>query len=189
MAAAAAAGGPVAVKLASTTIVHKSDVGGVALGLRDETAVRKAFAGIEARGAALGRRDEMHGVIVQPMAGTDVDVIVGMVLDQDFGPLLAYGSGGVATELLEDVAFRLAPLTDVEATGLVGATRGAALLRGFRGAPIADEPALVELLLRVSRMAVELPELAELDLNPVRVFARGQGAVALDARARVAPPR
>ena len=113
VAAAGAAGAAVALKLASTTIVHKSDVGGVALGLRDEAAVRKAFAGIEARVAALGRRGEMHGVTVQPMANAGVDVIVGMVVDPDFGPLLAYGSGGVATELLEDVAFRLAPLTDV----------------------------------------------------------------------------
>lgn len=189
VAAAAATGGPVALKLASTTIVHKSDVGGVVLGLRDEAAVRRAFAAIEARVVALGRRREMSGVTVQPMAGSGVDVIVGMVADPDFGPLLAFGSGGVATELLEDVAFRLAPLTDVEAAAMVGATRGAALLRGFRGAPPADEPALVELLLRVAQMATELPELAELDLNPVRVFARGQGAIALDARARVAPAR
>jgi len=186
VAAAAACGGPVALKLASTTLVHKSDFGGVKLDLRSGDEVRRAFAAIEARLVATGRRAEMMGATVQPMAKGGVEAIVGVVADKDFGPLLAFGSGGVATELLEDVAFRLAPLTDVEAREMVGATRGAALLRGYRGAPVADEPALVDLLLHVSRLAVEVPEVVELDLNPVRVHPAGEGAVALDARIRVA---
>jgi acetyl coenzyme A synthetase (ADP forming)-like protein len=184
-AAAEQLGVPVAAKLASTTLVHKSDWKGVHLDLRSPAAVAAAFEAMERTLTLAGKRDEMLGVTVAPMAGRGVDAIVGMVADPAFGPLVAVGLGGVATELLGDVAFRLAPLTDREAARMVASIRGRALLTGHRGAPVADEAALVEFVLRVAQLAQSVPEIAELDLNPVRVFAKGDGAIALDARIRV----
>ncbi|MBL8840281.1 MAG: acetate--CoA ligase family protein [Planctomycetes bacterium] len=188
VAAAAALEGPAVVKLASTTIVHKSDWNGVHLNCRGADAVSRACAAIEARLVAAGRREELLGYTVAPMAPSGVDTLVGLFVDPSFGPLLAFGLGGVTTELMNDTAFRLVPLTDAEAQRMVGSIKGVELLRGFRGAPLADEPALVDLLLRVARLASELPEVLEVDLNPVRVFERGRGACALDARIRVGLP-
>ncbi len=188
VAAAAALDGPVAVKLASATLVHKSEWNGVHLNVLGAAAVRRACAAIEARLVAAGRRDELLGYTVAPMAAAGIDTLVGLYADPNFGPLLAFGLGGVTTELMNDTAFRLVPLTDAEAQRMVGSIKGVELLRGFRGAPLADEPALVDLVLRVARLAVELPEVQELDLNPVRVFERGRGACALDARIRIGAP-
>jgi acyl-CoA synthetase (NDP forming) len=129
----------------------------------------------------------MLGVTVAPMAGAGVDTIVGAVTDPSFGPLLAFGLGGIATELVGDVAFRRAPLTDVDALRMVRSVRGHALLAGYRGAPPADEGAVVDVVLRVAQLVDRVPEIVELDLNPVRVFTRGDGASVLDARIRVAP--
>jgi acyl-CoA synthetase (NDP forming) len=187
VAAAAQIGFPVAVKLASTTLVHKSDWQGVHLGLRSAEAVRDAVIAIERALERAGRRHELLGFAVQPMAPAGVDTIVGMVADPDFGPLVAFGLGGVTTELLGDVAFRLAPLSDADALRMIRSIRSAPLLEGFRGTPVADQPALVDVLLRVAKLAEEVPEVVELDLNPVRVHALGRGVCALDARIRVGP--
>jgi acyl-CoA synthetase (NDP forming) len=138
-AAATQIGGPVAVKLASRTLVHKSDWDAVHLDVGTPADAANAFVAIERRLAAAGKRDEMLGVTVAPMARGGVDTIVGMVADPDFGPLVAFGLGGVATEILGDVAFRLAPITDQEALRMVRSIRGRALLAGHRGAPPADE--------------------------------------------------
>jgi acetyl coenzyme A synthetase (ADP forming)-like protein len=189
--AARAAGrisGPVAVKLASTTLVHKSDWRGVVLDVRTPEAAAAAFVSIEKTLADADRRGEMLGVTVGPMAPAGVDTIVGAVADPQFGALVAFGLGGVATELLGDVTFRLASLTDEDARRMVRSIRGHALLAGFRGAPAADEAALADVILRVARLAREIPDVREIDLNPVRAFARGRGACAIDARIRVAPP-
>jgi acetyl coenzyme A synthetase (ADP forming)-like protein len=186
-AAAVRLGGPVAVKLASTTLVHKSEWKGVHLDLRGPAEAAAAMAAIEKELAARGRRGEMLGVTVAPMAGAGVDTIVGAVTDPSFGPLLAFGLGGIATELVGDVAFRRAPLTDVDALRMVRSVRGHALLAGYRGAPPADEGAVVDVVLRVAQLVDRVPEIVELDLNPVRVFTKGDGASVLDARIRVAP--
>lgn len=185
VAAAEALGLPVAVKLASTTLVHKSDWNGVHVDLRSPAAVRAAVSAIDAALLARGKSAELLGYMVQPMAGSGVDTMVGMVADPDFGPLVAFGLGGVTMELVGDVAFRLAPLSDREAERMVHSIKSAPLLSGFRGAPVADEAALIDVLLRVAHLAQTLPEVQELDLNPVRVYAAGQGACALDARVRV----
>lgn len=126
--------------------------------------------------------------MVQPMARPGVETIIGVVQDRAFGPLVMFGMGGVATELLADRAFRVLPLTDADAHDLVRTLRGSPLLFGYRGAPMAATDALEATLCRVGQLADELPEIAELDLNPVVVTERG--AVAVDVKVRVAavPP-
>jgi acyl-CoA synthetase (NDP forming) len=188
-AAAARLGFPVAVKLASRRFVHKTEVGGVRLGLPDAAAVRQAFAEVRDRAERAGGADAFDGVVVQPMAGGGVEVMAGVTHDPLFGPLVAFGLGGVHVEVLADVCFRVAPLTDRDASELVRGIRGLPLLQGYRGHPPADLAALEELLLRVSRLAEEVPEIGEIDLNPVFAFPPGEGCRVADARVRVRPAR
>jgi acetyl coenzyme A synthetase (ADP forming)-like protein len=182
VAAARKLGLPVAVKLVSSTITHKTDVGGVILGVRSLAGVQRAYRTIRERLGALGRLDEMQGVTVQSMVDGGVEVIVGVTQDRSFGPLIMAGLGGTLVELLKDVQVRIQPLTDVDARDMVRSIKGYPLLQGWRGSPPADIEALEDLLLRVSALAGELPEIAEMDLNPVRVLAPGEGAVTVDAR-------
>jgi acetyl coenzyme A synthetase (ADP forming)-like protein len=181
-------GFPVALKVASGTISHKTDVGGVQLDLRSSVEVEAAYAAIELDLEARGRRAEMQGVLVQEMVADGVDTLVGMARDPSYGPLMAFGLGGVMVELLGDVVFRLAPLTDRDARAMVRGIRGAKRFGAWRGAPPADVDAIEQALLRVSRLVSEIPEIAEMDLNPLRVRALGSGAVVLDARIAVRPP-
>jgi acetyltransferase len=175
-------GFPVALKLASSTIVHKTDVGGVALDLTSESEVEAAFDDIKARLAEIGRLDEMEGVTVQPMVTGGIETIVGVTLDPSFGPLIMFGLGGVYTELMKDVVVRLHPLTDTDAPELVGSIKMAELFDGFRGSPPADTTALEDLLLRLSAMIEDLHQIAELDFNPVKVMPQGEGYWVVDAR-------
>jgi acyl-CoA synthetase (NDP forming) len=180
-------GFPVAVKLASETITHKSDVGGVRLDLRSAKEVSEAFAKIEEKLGTLGRRAEMAGVTVQPMVRDGIETIIGMTRDPSFGPLLLFGLGGVQVELLKDVVFRVHPLTDRDAAQMVRGIRGAKLLEGYRGAPPGDRVKLEETILRISQLAGEFHEIAEMDLNPLKVLPPGRGCVVLDARVMVRP--
>jgi acetate---CoA ligase (ADP-forming) len=173
VAAARELGLPAVVKTAAAG-AHKTETGGVALDLRDEEQVRAAVEGIG------------PPVIVQPYVSGGAELLAGVVQDPVFGPLVAFGPGGVLAELIGDAAFRLAPLTDVDAQELVHEGKAGRLVAGFRGAAGADEAALVDLLHRLSRLADDLPELAELDLNPV--VALPTRCVAVDARARIAQP-
>ena len=185
VAVASALGFPVVLKLVSSTITHKSEVGGVALDLRSEGDVRGAFRAMEQRLVALGWRDRMEGVLVQPMIREGLEAIVGMTQDPSFGPLLMFGLGGVQVELLKDVAFRVQPLTDRDARELVRSVRGYPLLDGWRGSPPGDVAAIEEVLLRISQLAGDHPEVAEMDLNPVRVLPPGRGCLVVDARVAV----
>lgn len=172
--AVAAAGGigfPVVVKTAAAG-AHKTESGGIALNLADEAEVRAA---VERIGAP---------VIVQRYVRGGAELLAGVVQDPVFGPLVAFGPGGVMAELIGDAGFRIAPLTDVDARQLVTGGKAGRLVAGFRGAPAADEQALVDLVLRLARLAEDFPEIAELDLNPV--LALPDGCVAVDARVRVA---
>jgi acetyltransferase len=178
-------GFPVAIKLVSDTITHKSDVGGVVLDVSDTEGARRAWETITERLRAAGREREMQGVLVQSMARDGAETIVGMTLDPSFGPLLMFGLGGIQAELLKDVIFRLPPLTDRDAAEMVGGIRGARLLEGYRGAPVSDRAALEELLLRVSQLVGEQTTLVEMDLNPVLVRPLGRGCLVLDARIAV----
>jgi acetyl coenzyme A synthetase (ADP forming)-like protein len=184
--AARAIGGPVALKLVSSTVTHKSDVGGVKLGIETPEAAAAAYRAIAASLAARGLAEAMEGALVQPMLTDGVECLVGVVTDPTFGPLIGFGLGGVLAEAIGDVAFRVHPLTDVDADQLLGSVKAAKLLAGYRGAPPADLPAMRELLLRVSRLVEDVPEIVEMDLNPVIARPAGQGALALDARVRLA---
>jgi acyl-CoA synthetase (NDP forming) len=166
-------GFPVVLKTAAPG-AHKTEEGGIALDLQDESAVRSEA---ERIGAPL---------LVQPFIRGGAELLAGAVDDPVFGPLIAFGPGGVLAELIGEARFRLAPLTDRDAEELVGAGKAGRLVSGFRGAPPADKAALVDLLLRLSLLADDLPEVAELDLNPV--LALPHGCLAVDARVRVAPP-
>jgi acyl-CoA synthetase (NDP forming)/GNAT superfamily N-acetyltransferase len=179
-AAAARAGYPVALKAEVPGLVHKTDAGAVLLELATEAGVRSGYRQLAGR---FGGR--LAGVAVQPMITGGTEVMIGVKDDQMFGPLVVFGLGGVATEVLADHAARLAPLTEADADTLVNSVRSAPLLHGHRGAPAADLAALRDVLLRVSRLTDDLPEITELDLNPV--VARTDSAVAVDARIRVAP--
>ena len=168
--AAAELGYPVVVKTAAAG-AHKTEQGGVALDLEDEEAVRAAVAQIGLP------------VLLQPMVKGGAELLAGVVQDPMFGPLVAFGPGGVFAELIGQAGFRLAPLTDVDARELVTSGKAGTLVAGFRGRPPSDERALVDLVLRLARLAEDLPEVAELDLNPV--VGLEQGCVAVDARIRV----
>ncbi|HEX7189863.1 MAG TPA: GNAT family N-acetyltransferase [Actinomycetes bacterium] len=178
VAAAAAVGYPVVLKTGATGVVHKTDVGGVSLGLVDAAEVRAAFLAMTAR---LG-----GGAVMQPMAHGSVELVAGVTRQDIFGPVAMVGLGGIWTDLLADRAFRLLPLTDLEAGALLRSLRCHPLLAGYRGAPAVDVTAVEDLLLRLSALAADLPEIAELDLNPV--LAGPEGVVAVDARVRLAPP-
>jgi len=182
MALAAGMGFPVTVKLASTTITHKTDVGGVMLDLKSEGEVRQAFQQIESGLRRMGRRKEMDGVIVQPMVKEELETIVGVTQDPSFGPLMMFGSGGIYAELIGDVVVRLHPLTDLDAREMVGSVKMAKLFAGYRGSPPSDVDALAELLLRLSALIGDVPQIAELDLNPVKVMPRGEGYRVVDSR-------
>jgi acyl-CoA synthetase (NDP forming) len=185
VAAATALGFPVVLKLRSRTLTHKTDVGGVALDLRDADEVREAWRRMRRNLEALGRLGEMEGATLQPLVREGVETILGMTRDATFGPLIMFGLGGVHVEIMKDVSFRLAPLTDRDARELMHEVRSYPLLEGYRGAPPADVHALHETLLRLSQLAEELPRIAEMDLNPVRVLGPGRGVVAIDARIRL----
>ncbi|SDM35783.1 bifunctional acetate--CoA ligase family protein/GNAT family N-acetyltransferase [Allokutzneria albata] len=170
---------PVALKVVADDVLHKSDVGGVLLDVGAD-AVAESAAGLWQR---FGNR--LKAVEVQPMAEPGVELLIGVTSDDRFGPLIACGLGGVATDVLADRAFRLVPLTTVDAEELVESLRSAPLLHGYRGAEPVDVAAVHDVLLRVARLAELLPEVAELDLNPV--LAGPRGCVAVDARIRVVP--
>jgi acetyl coenzyme A synthetase (ADP forming)-like protein len=178
-------GFPVAVKLASRQIVHKTEIGAVRLNLADEHTVRDAFEAIRSRLAQDHKLDAMEGVLVQPMLSGGVEVMVGMTRDPLFGPLLAFGLGGIHVEILGDVQFRIAPLTNRDATEMVQEIKGYRLLQGYRGHPAADVEAIEEVLLRISRLVEEIPDISELDLNPIFALPPGQGCRIVDARIRV----
>jgi acyl-CoA synthetase (NDP forming) len=179
-------GYPIAVKLASTKLVHKTEIGGVRLGLTDAAAVRRAFAEMADRLKGTNQLDAMDGVLVQPMLSGGVEVMIGMTQDPLFGPLIAFGLGGIHVEILADVCFRITPLTDRDAAAMVRSVRGYRLLQGYRGHPAADVPAIEETLLRISRLVEEIPEISELDLNPLFALPPGQGCRIVDARIGVA---
>jgi acetyl coenzyme A synthetase (ADP forming)-like protein len=178
-------GFPVAVKLASHQVLHKTELGAVCLNLADERAVHEAFESIRARLMREGKLSAMEGVLVQPMLSRGVEVMVGMTHDPLFGPLLAFGLGGIHVEILGDVRFRVTPLTDRDAAEMVRAIKGYRLLRGYRGHSPADIEAIEDVLLRVSRLVEDIPAIRELDLNPIFALPPGEGCRIVDARIRI----
>jgi acetate---CoA ligase (ADP-forming) len=180
--AAAALGYPVALKALGPTLLHKTERRAVCLNLTDDAALRVACDDFSRRFGT-----EMTSLLVQRMAAPGVEMIVGALQDPLFGPLVACGTGGVLVDLLADTAFRLHPLTETDTAEMIDELKGARLLRGYRGAPPADEDALRDVLLRVSELMTAAPEIQELDLNPVIVSA--SGPCVADARVRIQDQR
>ena len=178
--AAVGLGYPLALKLDVAGVVHKTDVGGVYLGLASDEAVTAASDSLFARFGPDA------AVILQPMAPPGVETIVGLVEDPLFGPLVMFGLGGTATEILGDRALSLVPLNRPDAVALIGSLRSSKLLMGYRGSPVADIDALANVVCRVARLAEDLPEVVEMDLNPV--LAGPDGCQVLDCKIRVKAP-
>lgn len=172
---------PVVLKVISDTALHKSDVGGVVLDVSGDDEVAAAYEQVT------GAVDDATGVLVQEYVPGGHEVLIGMAEDPNFGPMVVFGLGGVYVELLKDVAFRLHPITDADAAEMVRETKGFRLLEGYRGQPEGDVVALEESLQRLSALIEAMPELVEMDLNPVKVLPPGEGVYVVDARMRIEP--
>lgn len=170
-------GFPVALKVRSRAITHKTDAGGVRLGLTDEEAVRLAYRGIMEKARLI---DPGSQVTVQPMASPGVELLVGMTTDPQFGKVVAFGLGGTLVELFNDVTFRQVPLLEKDARDMINSIKGSAVLKGYRGRPPVDIDALNGIILKVSRLVENEPRIKEIDLNPV--FAYPEGILAVDSR-------
>jgi acetyltransferase len=176
-------GYPVVMKISGPQILHKTDVGGVRLNLRDEESVRQGYdAMIASVREKMGQEVEIWGVLVQKMLQPGKEIILGVTRDPRFGPLLMFGLGGIYTEALRDVAFRLAPIRENVASEMITDIRSYRLLQGVRGEPPSDVSAIAECLLRLSQLVTDHPGIKELDINPLIVYPRGKGAVVADAR-------
>ncbi len=174
---------PLVMKAVVPGLVHKSDVGGVALGLMTAEEVQQAADQMKDRLAKAGY--DLHRVLLQRQIDGGIEMLIGVTADPVFGPLLVCGMGGVQVELLKDVSFRLTPVSDRDAEEMINKLKSVPLLDGYRGSPPGDRAALVQAIRRVSALVEAVPELSDLDLNPVKVLAPGHGAIAVDARMRV----
>ena len=175
-------GFPVAVKLLSTSITQKTDVEGVILDCRTAEEVEKAFNRIGKNLNKIGRKNEMDGVIIQKMIKSSVEVIVGVTQHPSFGPLIMFGLGGIYVELFKDVTFSIHPLTDIDAHEMVRSVKAYQLLEGWRGSPRADVSSIEDLMLRISAMVEDNPQITEMDLNPVKVLPAGEAYLVVDGR-------
>jgi acyl-CoA synthetase (NDP forming) len=173
-------GFPLVLKIASPDIIHKTDAGGVKVGLKSIAEVKKAYADIMASARQKYPQAKIEGVSVQTMAKPGIEIIIGMYKDDQFGPVIMFGLGGIFVEVLKDVSFRLIPIVKRDAEEMIKEIKGYALLNGYRGQEPASLPALVDILLKVSTLVERTPEIKEIDLNPV--FAYKDSAVAVDAR-------
>jgi acetyltransferase len=178
-------GFPVVMKVASADISHKSDMGGVMLNLVDAEAVSMSYAKIMANTKEAMPAANIEGVYVQRMIPPGQEVILGAIQDNQFGPMVMFGSGGVEVEGLKDVAFALAPVTPQDAEWMLADTWAGRRLRGFRHLPPADRQAVLYAIKHLGQLAADFPEIKEIDINPLRVFADTQGTAALDVRMRI----
>ncbi len=179
---AADMGYPVVLKIASPDILHKTDVGGVKVGLQNATDVRDAFDLITYRSQRYLPEANLWGCQVQKMVPSGLEILIGMNRDPQFGPLVTFGLGGIYVEALKDASFRIAPFSRDEAAQMLTEIRAKALLDGVRGEPPVDKETLIEALLRIGQLVLDFPEIAELDINPLIVYEEGRGGVALDMR-------
>ena len=173
-------GYPIVLKIVSPDIIHKSDVGGVVVDLRNTKDVRNAYKQIIENVKRHKPKAKILGVLVQEMAPSSTEVIVGAIKDPQFGPAVMFGLGGIFVEVLKDVTFRVAPITVDEAREMITEVKAYPLLKGYRNQPPADIEAIVQILLNTSRLVMEHQEIKELDLNPVMVYEKG--AKTVDAR-------
>ena len=177
---ATAIGFPIVLKIVSPDIVHKSDVGGVIVGIKNLRHVRTGYRQIVKNVKKHNPDAKIVGILVQEMAPSGTEVIVGSIKDPQFGPAIMFGLGGVFVEVLKDVTFRIAPITEDEAAEMISEVKAYPLLKGYRNTPPADLKAITKILVNTSRLVTEHPEIRELDLNPIMVYEKG--AKAVDAR-------
>lgn len=175
-------GYPIVLKIVSPDIVHKSDVGGVVVGIENERAVAEAYARILENVKKMVPEARIMGILVQEMVPEGIEVIIGGIRDPVFGPVVMFGLGGVFVEVLRDVSFRVAPLTEDDATEMIREVKGYMLLKGYRGQPPRDLEALKKIIIGVARLMEENEWIKELDLNPVMAYPEGEGAKIADAR-------
>jgi acetyl-CoA synthetase (ADP-forming) len=177
---AEAIGYPIVLKIVSPDIIHKFDVGGVMLNLNNLKEVKNAYEQILKNVKKHKPDAKIIGVLVQEMAPSSTEVIVGAIKDPQFGPALMFGLGGIFVEVLKDVTFRIAPITESDATEMITDVKAYPILKGYRGQPPADTDAIVKILLNTSKLVMDHPEIKELDLNPIMVYEKG--AKTVDAR-------
>lgn len=173
-------GFPVVLKVVSPDIIHKSDVGGVIIDLKNEVEVRVAYRKILKKIKKFSPEAKIVGILVQKMAPQSTEVIVGAIKDPQFGQTLMFGIGGIFVELLKDVTFRVAPITHEDASEMIKKVKAFPLLNGYRNTPPADLNAIIDILLNASRLVMDHPEIKELDLNPIMTYETG--AITVDAR-------
>jgi acyl-CoA synthetase (NDP forming) len=173
-------GFPVVLKIISPQILHKSDVGGVVLGIKGEAALKEAYPKLIAEVRKNNPKAEVLGVLIEKMMPSSTEVIVGGIRDSQFGPSVMFGMGGIFTEVYKDVAFRVAPIDKIDALNLIQELRGSKILEGIRGQPAADLDALVDVLIDVSSLMSQHSAISQLDLNPV--IAYPDGVCAVDTR-------
>ncbi len=175
-------GYPVVIKIVSRDIVHKTDVGGVVLNISDEARVRNAFAEVTSAALKAHPGALVDGVLIQKMYGEGLDLIVGIKQDEQFGPLIIVGTGGTEVELFRDIMTGLAPVTADQAGRMLDGTRAGIRMKGWRSTGPRDRKAVIDVMVRLAKLATDFPQVAELEINPLRVFADQQGCVALDVR-------
>jgi acyl-CoA synthetase (NDP forming) len=168
---------PLAIKVVCPDIIHKSDAGGIKLNLQNEADVRRAFKEIFANARKVTTPDRILGTLISPMAAAGQECIIGMIRDLQFGPVVMFGLGGIFVEVLKDVAFRVAPLTDHDIDEMITEIKGYKVLTGMRGGKSKDVDAIRTILARLSAIAVDNPEIKEIDLNPVIVHQKGASIV------------
>jgi len=175
-------GYPVVMKIASPQIIHKSDAGGVKVGLKTSQEVKRAFKEIIKNAKKYDRKAIIKGVLVQEMVKGGKETIIGSKLEQGFGPVVMFGMGGIYVEVLKDVTFRVAPVTDSEADEMISSIKTNKLLQGVRGEKPSDTKKLSECIQRISQLVTDFQEIKELDMNPVLVFEKGKGCKVVDIR-------
>ena len=180
--AAKKVGYPVVMKIVSPQIIHKSDAGGVKVGLKNPKEVRKAFKEIIKNAKKYDKKAIINGVLIQEMVKGGKETIIGSKLESGFGPVVMFGMGGIYVEVLKDVTFRLAPITDSEADEMISSIKTNKLLQGVRGEKTSDTKKLSECLQRISQLVSDFKEIKELDMNPVLVFEKGKGCKVVDIR-------
>ncbi len=175
-------GYPVVLKIVSPDIAHKSDVGGVILNLTSDKDVREAYRKIMENVKARAPNARIAGILVQEMVPYGLEVIVGGTRDPTFGPVIMFGLGGIFVEVLKDVSFRIAPIKSIDAEEMIREIRAYRILEGYRGEPPRDLEAVKDIIVKTSKLMLELEDVQDIDLNPVMLYEKGRGAKIADAR-------
>jgi len=175
-------GYPVVIKGASKDVLHKSDAQAVVVNIKNDNELKEAYQRITHNMLRVNPSAVIDGVLVEKMATEGKEIIIGMKRDTSFGPLIMFGMGGVFVELFEDVAFRIAPLTLEDAEEMIKSTKAYQLLNGWRGGETYHIRAIQDVIIKISQLAINIPKISEIEINPLRVFPDGRGALALDCR-------